>query len=163
MAVRFNQFWADEIAEETEREEYQTCEVKLIDSSLIRYPGPNYPADPNDLTTNGYDRATDTYKDPVVTGEVYVGRARFIPIRAGIFHGGESQANAMSVRAMRLQLPQSATPFQVKKGIQVRIISAPRNLSLEGTWGAITDDFQGSSAATRTLNVSMDSDASREG
>lgn len=161
MAIRFDTLWNDEIAEVSTSKEYQNCEIVVIDPTKVRYPGPNYGSDPNDVTEDGYDPFTNTYKDPVVTGEIYSGQARFIPIRAGIFHGGEAQLNANIDRAMRIQLPHDSTPFQVKKGCTVKILKAPRNKSLEGAWGAVSDDFQGAASAARTLTVFMDSDARR--
>lgn len=168
MAIDFSKFWTDSIAEITGLPEYQTCEISILDEALVRYPGPTYPVDPqnpqpdediNDVTTDGYDPDTDTYRDPIVNGVVYSGQARFIPIRAGIFTGGESQANADTIRSVRFQLPQHAGPKYIRKGLTVKITAAPRNPSLVGRWATVNDDFQGSSAAARTFTASMAIDA----
>lgn len=159
MAVSFSQNWNNEIAAETEKDEYQTCTISILDPNEVWYPGPNYDTDPTDLTKKGYDPLTNTYLEPVIDGIVYEGRARFIPVRAAIYHGGESQANAMTVRAMRFQLPQFEGPLYIRMGLKVQFQAAPRNPSLVGRWASVTDDFQGSSAATRTFNASMDIDA----
>lgn len=168
MAIDFSKHWSDSIAEITQRPEYQTCEISILDEALVRYPGPTYPVDPdnpqpgediNDVTADGYDPDTDTYRDPVVSGEVYQGQARFIPIRAGIFTGGESQANADTIRSVRFQLPQHAGPKYIRKGLTVKFTAAPRNPSLVGRWATVNDDFQGSSAAARTFTASMAIDA----
>lgn len=161
VAIRFNKTWDAEIAEVTTSAEYQNCKVKVIDPKAVRYPGPNYDNDPSDVTEDGYDPFTNKYLDPVIDGVLYQGQARFIPVRAGIFHGGEAQLNANIDRAMRLQFPHDAAPFHVKKGCTVKILEAPRNLSLVGAWGSVSDDFQGAASASRTITVFMDSDAAR--
>lgn len=162
VAVSFSKHWTDEIAEVSGREEFQTCTVEILDPREVWYPGPDYPADPDDLSQNpedAYDWRTDTYADPVIYGVVYSGQARFIPVRGGIFHGGEAQGNASTIRSMRFQLPQFEGPEYIRKGLTVRFVSAPRNPSLEGRWATVDDDFQGGSAASRTFNASMDIDA----
>lgn len=145
MAVEFSKFWADEIAEITEQSEYQTCTVTIVDPKLI--------------AGGEYNPVTNTYSPVTKDGSVYSGQARFIPIRAGIHQGGESQANSTTIRNVRFQLPQFDGPLYIRKGLTVRFLTAPRNPSLVGRWATVTDDFQGSSAATRTFTASMDIDA----
>lgn len=162
MAVSFSeQHWSDEIADESSKTDYQTCSIRIVDPNEVLYPGPNYATDPSDVTKDksaAYDWRTNTYADPVSDGTVYEGQARFIPIRAGIHHGGESQANAMVVRAMRFQLPQHAGPKYIRMGLTVTFTEVPKNPSLVGRWATVTDDFQGASSAARTFNASMDID-----
>lgn len=145
MAVEFSKFWADEIAEVTSQAEYQTCTVKIIDPELI--------------VGGVYDPSTNTYSPVSEDGEVYSGQARFIPIRAGITQGGETQANATTIRYVRFQLPQFTGPLYIRKGLTVQFLTASRNPSLVGRWSSVIDDFQGSSAATRTFTAAMDIDS----
>lgn len=145
MAVEFTKFWVDEIAEITEQEEYQTCTITITDSELV--------------VGGVYDPATNTYSPVTEDGEVYSGQARFIPIRAGLQQGGESQANATTIRNVRFQLPQFDGPLYIRKGLTVKFVTALRNPSLVGRWATVMDDFQGSSAATRTFTAAMDIDA----
>lgn len=149
MAVSFKGDWNDEIASETSKADYQTCTIQIVDPKLVE--------------GGEFDWKTNTYGPVINDGVVYSGQARFIPIRAGIHHGGESQANAMVVRAMRFQLPQFDGPLYIRMGLTVKFLTAPRNPSLVGRWATVTDDFQGSSAATRTFNASMDIDGGGPG
>ena len=158
MAVSFSNSWNDLIAEVSTLEEFQNSEIKIVDPRAVRYPGPDYPGDPDDLVEDGYDWQTDTHLDPVIDGAVYSGRARIIPIRAGVFSGGNVQANATVERAVRVQIPQHAGPEYIRKGLTVQIVSAPQNPSLEGRWGSVSDDFQGAASASRTFTMFMDID-----
>lgn len=167
MVVSFSKPWFEVIADVSTLPVFQNCVVQVVDPSAVRYPGETYPVDPNDpqpgedvndVVSNGYDYLTDTVKTPVVDGVVYEGRARYIPVRAGIYHGGESQVNSMITRSMRFQFPKDALG-RVSKGWVVRFVSARGNPSLVGRWGTVSDDFQGGSSAARTVNVFMDSDA----
>lgn len=94
-----------------------------------------------------------------VNSTVYSGRARFIPVRAGVWQGGEAQLNATTIRAVRFQLPRSAMGTRIHAGAIVTITSAPFNANLEGRTAKVTDDFQGSTAATRTFHAMMDADS----
>lgn len=166
MAIDFSMNWNDEIAEVSTQVDYQTCEIKILDPDEIWYPGPNYPTDPSDLTKDpeaAYDWETNEYIPAVMDGVVYEGQARFIPIRSGIYYGGESQANATTTRAVRFQLPQFDGPLYIRMGLTVKFTSAPRNPSLVGRWATVNDDFQGASAAARTFTATMDIDGGQGG
>ena len=143
VAVSFSKHWSEEIADVTESEEHQTCSVDIIDPAKI---------------TTEYDPDTDT---TTVTGDgsVYSGQARFIPIRAGIFTGGESQGNTSVIRSVRLQFPRGEGPLYCRKGLRVKITTAEFNPSLVGRWATVDNDYQGSSAATRTITANMDIDS----
>ena len=135
--------WAEEIGEITELEEYQTCSVRIMDFSNAEQV---------------YDYDTD---EMISVGEVevYVGRARFIPVRASVYQGGEAQLNTTSIRAVRFQLPMSERDKWFKKGMIVTFTAAKGNPSLLGRSATVTDDFLGSSAASRTFNAMMDADS----
>lgn len=170
MAVSFSRDWNDIIAEESTKPDYQTCEIEIHDASAVRYAGPTYPVDPdnpqsgedlNDLLT--YAQAVNPKTNTVtarlvVSGVLWSGQARHIPVRAGIFTGGESQLNASNIRAARFQIPQNAGPTYIRKGLTVKFTAVPRNPSLVGRWATVDDDYQGSTAAARTFHASMDID-----
>lgn len=94
-----------------------------------------------------------------VNSAVYSGRARFIPVRAGVWQGGAAQLNATTIRAVRFQLPRSAMGTRIHSGAIVTIVSAPFNANLEGRTAKVNDDFQGATAATRTFHATMDADS----
>lgn len=94
-----------------------------------------------------------------VDSTVYSGRARFIPVRAGVWQGGEAQLNATTIRAVRFQLPRSAMGTRIHSGAIVTIVSAPFNANLNGRTAKVNDDFQGSTTATRTFHATMDADS----
>lgn len=91
--------------------------------------------------------------------KLYEGQARFIPVRAGVWQGGEAQLNATTIRAVRFQVPFEALPERVYSGSIVKFLSAPRNPNLEGRTAKVTDDFQGSMTASRTFHAMMDADS----
>lgn len=91
--------------------------------------------------------------------KLYEGQARFIPIRAGVWQGGEAQLNATTIRAVRFQVPFEDLPGRVYSGSNVKFLSAPRNPNLEGRTAKVTDDFQGSMTASRTFSAMMDADS----
>lgn len=90
---------------------------------------------------------------------VYSGQARYIPVRAGVWQGGEAQLNATTIRAVRFQVPRSARSTRFHAGGIVTFTSASYNESLKGRTAKITDDFQGSTTATRTFHAMMDADS----
>ena len=94
-----------------------------------------------------------------VNSTVYSGQARFIPVRSGVWQGGEAQLNATTIRAVRFQLPVSELPLRIHSGAIVTITSAPFNPNLVGRTAKVNDDFQGATAATRTFHAMMDADS----
>lgn len=94
-----------------------------------------------------------------VDSTVYSGQARFIPVRAGVWQGGEAQLNATTIRAVRFQLPRSAMGTRIHAGAIVTIVSSPFNPNLKGRTAKVNDDFQGSTTATRTFHAMMDADS----
>lgn len=135
--------WSEEIWHVTEREEFQTCEITVKDVS-------------------GYSEEFDPFTGKWTTSgtpiTMYSGQARFIPVRASVFEGGEGQANAMSVRAGRIQIPHSKVGILITSACVVEFTSSPLNGSLATRQARVTDDFQGSTTATRTFNVFLDAD-----
>lgn len=94
-----------------------------------------------------------------IQNEIYSGQARFIPIRSGVYQGGEAQLNATTIRAVRFQVPFAALPGRVHTGSIITITSAPYNPNLNGRTAKVNDDFQGSTTASRTINAMMDADS----
>ncbi len=139
--------WADEIAQESTKSEYQQAVIRIFDKSQATLVTP-------------YD--IETGLGPIYTGgDIYPigdedGRARIIGVRWGVQSGGESQANATTISAIRVQIPQHAVG-RVKKGCTVFVESAP-NLVLSSYLFTVTSDMQGSSPASRTFECSLDID-----
>lgn len=94
-----------------------------------------------------------------VDSTVYSGQARFIPVRASVWQGGEAQMNATPIRAVRFQVPRSARDTRFHAGSIVTITAAPFNANLEGRTAKVTDDFLGGTSATRTFHAMMDADS----
>lgn len=142
MAVSFaTENWTDPIAAVSTRPEYQRAVIRIEDRSL--------------LTESEYDIETGEWTivgDPVI----YTGQARVIGVRWGVQSGGESQANATTLSAIRVQIPQHAVG-RVKKGCKVFVQSAP-NPVLQNYIFTVTSDMQGSSDAARTFECSLDID-----
>lgn len=142
--------WSDRIAQVSTRPEFQRAQIRILDPSL--------------LTDEDYDIETGEWSgegDPVIypIGDED-GRARIIGVRWGVQSGGESQANATTISAIRVQIPQRAVG-RVKKGCKVFVDSAP-NLVLSSYIFTVTSDMQGSSDAARTFECSLDIDVERE-
>lgn len=141
MAVNFGSGnWADPIREESTKDIYQNCTVSVFDPTV---------------SEEDYDYETDTWI-PSSIPPIYEGNARFIPVRAGVYHQGEAQANSTTIRAVRFQL--QSDPGRIKTGFKVKFLTAPNNPSLEGQFATVNDDFQGSTTASRTFHASMDAD-----
>ena len=136
--------WASEIADITDSPEFQTCQIRIMDYSTLEQ---EYDPVTNETTTTG--EATT----------VYEGRARFIPVRAGVFQGGDSQANSATIRAGRIQVPSEYTDLRVNSGFTVEFDEAPHFPALESRVAKVSDDFQGSTTASRTIHVYLDADA----
>lgn len=139
--------WADEISAESSKSEYQQAVIRIFDKSQA-------------TLVSEYDIKTGL--GPIYEGgDLYPlgdedGRARIIGVRWGVQSGGESQANATTISAIRVQIPQHAVG-RVKKGCKVFVESAP-NLVLSSYIFTVTSDMQGSSAASRTFECSLDID-----
>lgn len=143
MAYDFNTAsWSDRIAQVSTRPEFQRAVIRIFDESAATLVSP-------------YD--IETGIGPIYTGgDIYEGQARVIGVRWGVQSGGESQANATTISAIRVQIPQHAAG-RVKKGCKVFVESAP-NLVLSSYIFTVTSDMQGSSPAARTFECSLDID-----
>lgn len=143
MAVSFaTTNWADPIAAISTRPEFQTARIRIEDPSL--------------LTQSDYNFETGQWTfagDPVV----YSGQARIIGVRWGVFSGGEAQANATTLAAVRIQVPQHGTE-RIKRGLRVFVESSPNNPALTSYMLTITSDLQGSNSAARTFECGLDMD-----
>lgn len=161
--------WAQPIADETSKVEYQNARIQIID--------------PHFFVARDYDPDNNTWDvDPGAEGLRYDGRARVIPIRWGVNNGGESQANVTTLKAIRVQIPRfglaasvygqglyGAGPYgyfgmtisdqRIHRGAIIQIIECPRNISLQGRILTINSDTQGSMSATRTFEAMLDEDS----
>lgn len=134
--------WHDAIAEISTRPEFQRAVIRIFDESAA-------------ILVTPYD--IETGIGPIYEGgDIYEGQARVIGVRWGVQSGGESQANATTISAIRVQIPQHAVG-RVKKGCKVFVESAP-NLVLSSYIFTVTSDMQGSSPAARTFECSLDID-----
>ena len=146
MAYSFKTAWNDAIAEVSTREEFQTARIRIEDPSLL---------------VKGYDLETGKW---TITGDAVVypladenGQARIIGVRWGVQSGGESQANATTISAIRIQVPQHVVG-RVKRGLKVHVTSSPQNPTLTNFVFTVNSDMQGSAAAARTFECSLDLD-----
>lgn len=138
--LKFDTDWPSEIAEISTLPEFQNAEIR------IALPG-----------TRDYD--IDTGEWTGAPAEVlYEGQARVIGVRWGISYTGQSQGNSRDVKAIRFQIPYQGTE-RVRRTASVRVTSAPRNPGLTEFVFAITNDFQGSNAAARTFEATLDGDS----
>lgn len=166
MALKTYADWAEEISVVSTQAEFQNAVIRIEDSSLV---------------TESYDIETGI---TTVVGDprIYQGRARIIGVRAGIFSGGESQANSVTLSSIRIQIPrgvEGATEgfgegyfgygpfggrsttenfFRVKRGVKVFVEECNRNPVLETYVFNITSDMQGSMSAARTFEAALDGD-----
>lgn len=144
----FGSPWAEEIAAESTKEEYQNATIRLWDEAAA-------------TLISEYDIETNTgpiYEEG--SGDIYEGRARIIGVRWGVFHGGEAQANAMTEKAIRVQVPFNAVG-RVRKGVKVFIEQCDRNPVLEDLIFTVSSDLQGSMSAARTFECSLDGDVEK--
>ena len=137
----FSASWFEEIADVSSRAEFQRAVIRLT------LPGPGEPV---------YDWDTGEY-EPVEDTVLYEGQARVIGVRWGVGNGGESQANAKTVTAIRVQVPRNAVG-RVNTGAVIAVLSSDANPAMVGLQYRVTSDLQGSSAASRTFEASLDGD-----
>lgn len=138
--------WSAEIAEITGQQEYQTCEIQIIDPSKVE--------------RGEYDIDTGEQEITLLPGyELYAGQARFIPVRRAVNYEGATQNNSKAISAIRVQVTSQELPVRLPKGTTAKITSAPRNPMLETLVLYLSTAVQGSSAATRTLEFNVDGDA----
>lgn len=140
--LKFDTSWPQVIADISTRPEFQNATVRLEDPSL--------------LVVGDYDIETG---EQTVTGDpvIYRGRARIIGVRWGVESGGESQANAKTVKAIRIQFPYNSVG-RVRKGFVLYVEDGGRNPNLENYLFTGASDIQGSASAARTVEFYVDSD-----
>jgi hypothetical protein len=148
--------WAERIQKITERPEFQTSRVRIIDPSLIE--------------GGEYDVDTDTYAPITNDGVIYpiadhpderirTGQARVIPLRDGNFSMNADQANPTTITAIRVQIPRTAaTDIRLRRGVKVIVDYAPAS-HLTDRLFSIHDDLQGATAASRSFVAMADMDA----
>lgn len=135
--------WSQEVAEVSGSEEFQTCEMQIIDPSQIE---------------TDYDIETGV-ETILGDGVIYDGRARLIGVRRGVNYEGATQNNSKVITAIRVQLPHSALPQRLEKGFMGKVISSPLNPSLSQYVYTLASGLQGASAGSRTLEFNVDGDA----
>lgn len=134
--------WTDEIAEITTAPEFQNATIEIYDGA----------------TETVYDFETDTWTVDEPGGLVYAGRARVKDIRWGVFSGGESQANAKTVTAIRVQVGKNAVG-RVPPGTTVLVTGSDDGLDVIGRLYKVNSDSQGSAQASRTFEAALDGDS----
>lgn len=141
----FKKPWFEEIAEITQRAEFQTCEIEIVDTSKIE-------------TEWNFD--TREYDEVFLPGYlVYSGQARLIAVRRGVNYEGATQHNSKVITAIRVQIPHKEAPIRLRKSFSAKVTSAPHNPTLETYVFTLASDVHGSSAATRTLEFNLDGDS----
>lgn len=141
---QFPDTFEDEIAEVSTDEEYQNATVRLIDPSLV--------------TGGVYDVETDTYSEEDASSAVlWAGRARIIGVRWGVNRENNDTGNSSTLTTIRVQFPKSAIG-RTKRGCLMTVTSCESNPTLETYLFKTTSDLQGSHAASRTLEFSVDGD-----
>jgi hypothetical protein len=143
VAYRFGDDWADEIAEVTTDREYQNIDVRIID--------------PVALTAENYNVDTGQWTTPAEY-LVYEGQARIIGVRWGVESGGQSQANALTLSSVRLQISGPEAWERMRKNQKVFITASPKNPALLSLIFTVTSDLQGGMPASRTLQMALDGD-----
>lgn len=138
--------WSQEIAEETGKREYQTCEIRITDPTQI---------------TGDYDVDTAQWTE-TGDGTLYEGQARLIAVRRGVNYEGANQNNSKVITSIRIQIPHDALPVTVRKGCTAVVTSAPLNPTLESYVFYSSSDVHGSSAASRTFEFSLDGDTAHD-
>lgn len=138
--------WSQEIAAETGKPEYQTCEIVITDPSLVTV---EYDIDTAVSTETG-------------DGTLYEGQARLIAVRRGVNYEGASQGNSKTITSIRIQIPGQELPVTLRKGTTAVVTSAPLNRTLENYLFYLASDVHGSSAATRTFEFNLDGDTSHD-
>lgn len=153
--------WTAPIHAVSTQSRFQKSKIRIEDYSLI--------------TPGEYNVDTGTYTEPTGDPVIYEGQARLIGIRWGTFTGGESQANATTLSAIRVQIPNARFDEgygedeygdnysgglygRVKRGCKIFVLDSPNNPALNGLILTITSDLQGSSAAARTFEAALDAD-----
>lgn len=139
----FSDSWTDEIAAESGKAEYQNATITLLDYSLV-VEG-EYDLETGEQTFTG---------DP----EVWDGQARIIGVRWGVNRENSDFGNSMTISSLRVQIPKNAVG-RMKRGVQMRVDTCTDNPSLVSRVYTLTSDLQGSNAATRTFEFSLDGDA----
>lgn len=141
--------WTDVIAEASE--DYQNATVTFYDDSLVEY--------------GEYDAATDE-QEVIGDPEFWTGPARIIGVRWGVNRENSDYGNASTQTSIRVQIPKN-TPFdlgddpvyRLKRGVKMRVNVCEDNPSLLTKWFSCTSDLQGSNAASRTFQFSLDGDS----
>lgn len=132
--------WTDEIAEVSEL--FQNAEVALFSPSAL---------------SASYSWSTGEWTYEGDQEYLYEDKARVTPIRWGVNHEGEDVSNASTITAVQVQLPKDAVGH-IQRGVKMVVPSCNDNPALESVLFTLTSDLQGSNAASRTFEFSVDGD-----
>lgn len=134
--------YSAEIAEITGDREWQNCTIRIIDNRI---------AGESNIETGEIEGAA-----PV---KVYEGQARVQTNRAGVDSYNQQQANKVTLESLRIQLPEDAKEIIFHRGWKVYFLDVPRNPALKRRVATVSEDSQGSHAATRNFDAFIDGDA----
>lgn len=131
--------WSDVIAAKSL--EYMNAVVELRNPALITDPG--------------YNVATNTYTpvgDPVVATGI---PARIQPVRMAVDIAGGATSNPGGEVRVRVQIPRTAYSGKIKRGWQVRVLTAERNPELLDYLLVVDSSVNSSWRASATLECSV--------
>lgn len=148
--LAFGSDWGAEIADISERPEYQNCTVRISVSSEAG-------------VKDEYDLETGEWTSSEVVEVLYEGRGRFAPIRWGVDARDTHIANASTTTRLRVQVPSGALQGVVPRGALVTILSAPFAPHMELETARVVGDIQNSSNGSRTLETEWNSDVRKLG
>lgn len=138
--ISFDIDWAQEIADVSGDEEYQSAMIAIIDPDRIVRTG---------SITTGYE-----YDSSEAT--LWTGQARVASTRSDVAAGGTTSTNPTSIKAMRIQIPYDRDFMRVRRGWQVRVTDGGRNARLEQYLFAVESDVNSSHVASLTFNCTVD-------
>lgn len=145
MAYSFSD-WTETISRISERPEFQRASIRIAQD-----------ADPVDPEEDYYNPETGEFEYPEAV-KLYEGRARIMPIRESADDMGG--INLTTMIGIRVQIPRADSDFRIRRGIRIFVDESPDNPSLVGRIFTVAEDYQGSSAASRTLMAYADVDDS---
>lgn len=136
--------WTAEIREVSERFDYMTALIDIVDPSKV---------------TTGWDIETNT---PTVTGSGVI--ARGIPARINwplraVSDPGTVTGNPSVVRAGRLSIPMSAYSGPLRDGLQFIVTACGDNLDLLRYVFRIDEAINGSNMANRVAKITVDGES----
>lgn len=127
---------------------------------VSRAAGASFNAEVTIFTYDGepvYDPETDTWAATTTTW--YLGPARVQPVRSG--RQVNVEGNATSIQAVLLSLPIAENDVDFRVGMQVHVLDAPLNPSVQVFEFVVQDIVDASNAFERTLFLTVDQEHRR--